>query len=154
MQRIEAGSQIRIAGDLTTADVEAIVAHHAKYGMRTADEANRAKAFVGLCYSIDAPVKLDRMEIVLDLNRSVLIQRGVEARRQAAVATAEAVEKELPPGTLGALEMSVVEEKRDGREVTDPNVAEGVRVDRTHVGPPREEAPALRRRRASRRGEG
>jgi hypothetical protein len=155
MQRIGPGSQIRISGDLNQPEIDSIVKQHEKYGMLSVDEASRVKRrFVGLCYSVDAPVKIERMEIVLDMNNKVLVAEGERLRREAAVATATAIEKELEPvgGNLTALEMSVVEERRDGRDVTDPEIAEGVRVDRTHDGEPAKDNAASRRRRAARRG--
>lgn len=128
MQRIEIGQQIQIAGELSQAEVDSIVDHYSRYGMKSVEEARKARgSFTGLCYSLDKPVAIENMQIVLQLNDQVLIQRGQQQRKEAAVATSAAIMQNGDQG-LQALETSVVEVKKDGSE---PEVQEGVRVDRT-----------------------
>lgn len=128
MQRIEIGQQIQIAGDLSQPEVDSIIDHYAKYGMKSVEEARKARGtFTGLCYSLDKPVAIENMQIVLQLNDQVLTQRGQQQRKEAAVATSAAIMQNGDQG-LQALETSVVEVKKDGSE---PEVQEGVRVDVT-----------------------
>ena len=90
-QRIDPGGQIRISakgGNLSPEDIEAIVRHHAVYGLIPVSEvATRTEDFRGLCYSIDTPISVDRLREQIMKNREVMISRGVEARRAAAVAS-------------------------------------------------------------------
>jgi len=128
MQRIEIGQQIQVAGDLSKPEVDSIIDHYSLYGMKSVEEARKSKgAFTGLCYSLDKPVAIENMQIVLQLNDQVLVQRGQQQRKEAAVATTAAIMSNGDQG-LQALEATVVEVKKDGSE---PEVQEGVRVDTT-----------------------
>lgn len=128
MQRIEIGQQVQLAGDLSQPGVDAIVDHHKRYGMKSVDDARKARGqFTGLCYSFDKPVKIDDMQIVLQKNDDVLTTRGQTLRKEAAVATSAAITQNQGSG-LKALETSIVEQPKDGGE---PEVQEGVRVDQT-----------------------
>ena len=128
MQRIEIGQQIQVAGDLSQPEVDSIVDHYAMYGMNPVDEARKARGtFTGLCFSIDKPVAIENMQIVLQLNDQVLTQRGQQQRKEAAVATSKAIMDNGDQGLTG-LETTIVEVKKDGGE---PEVQEGVRVDTT-----------------------
>lgn len=126
-QRIEIGQQMKISGDLERSVIDAIIEQHVPYGLKPADEVDRTRTFVGMCYSVDKPVSMERVRIALVSNNRALIERGREIRQQAAVAVNNAMEQEAPG--LTALEMSVVEEpsKSSGK---DPELAEGVRVTR------------------------
>ncbi len=127
MQRIEIGQQIQLAGDLNQSDIDAIVDHHALYGLLSVEDARKVRGrFVGMCYSIDKPVKIEDMQIVLSRNDDVLTDRGQELRKEAAVATSAAIQQG-GDNSLRALETSITEVKKDGGE---PDVQEGVRVDR------------------------
>ena len=128
MQRIEIGQQIQVAGDLSQPEVDSIIDHYARYGMKSVADARRARgSFTGLCYSLDKPVEIENMQIVLQINDQVLTDRGQQARKEAAVATSAAIMRNGDQG-LQALETSIVEVKKDGSE---PEVQEGVRVDVT-----------------------
>jgi hypothetical protein len=125
-QHIPIGGQIQISGTLSTPDIDAIIEQHGKYGLVSVDEVDRTKPFFGTCYSIDRPVSVDKLRRAVAHNSVVLTERGVEMRREAAIAVNQAVENASP--TLEALEMSVVEEKSgDGPE--HEQIAEGVRVE-------------------------
>lgn len=115
MQQIPVGRQIVLAGDLNQKDIDAIVVHHARYGMKPVADAVKAKSFTGLCYSIDEPVKLEKMQIGIERNDIVLQERGVQNRKEAAVAINEALSKNDGP-QLKSLQTEVVEEKRDGTD--------------------------------------
>ncbi len=126
MQKIEIGRQIEIAGDLSQPDVDAIIAQHAVYGMKSVEDARKVRGkFTGLCYSIGKPVSIESMQIVLTKNDDVLTERGQQLRTEAAVATSAAITQGGQQG-LKSLETSIVEVKKDGGE---PDVTEGVRVD-------------------------
>lgn len=125
-QRIEIGSQVRLSGEFNTEDIDYIVSQHAKYGMVAASSIKNgpgSKKFVGVCYSVDKPVAVDSIQIAISLNTQVLIERGRETRQQAAVAVNNIIADQNT--SLETLELSVVEEPKDGSE---PKVAEGHRV--------------------------
>ena len=147
MQTIPIGGQVQITGELTTPQVDSIIAQHTKYGMVAVDEIDRSRNFTGLCYSIDKPVPVAKIMTAVRLNTNVLQERGRRMRQEAAVAENNRIEQTLIendiPGTLNKLEVSVVEEK--DRTDGEPMVAEGVRVTRNE--PENEQAPPRRRRR-------
>lgn len=125
MQRIEIGQQIVLAGNLSQPDVDEVLKHHGRYGMKSVEDARKAKDFTGLVYSIDKPVKVENMEIVLAKNDQFLTERGQRQRVEAAVAATGNIIRDGNQG-LQALETSVVEVRKDGGE---SEVQEGVRVD-------------------------
>jgi len=126
-QIIELGGQIQIPCELSTPDIDYIVEQHAKYGFVRIDEIDRTKPFFGLCYSIGTKVDMDKVRRAVVHNQEVLVERGKELRKEAAVAVNNAVEEQV--GGLKALEMSVVEEaNKDGRDTA---VNETIKVDRT-----------------------
>jgi len=152
MQTIAIGGYVQLSGDLNQPQIDSIIEHHTRYGMVSEDEVDRTKGFIGLYYTIDRNPKLAKIYDALKHNEEVLNARGKELRKEAAVFTSAAIENNVPNGALKELEMSVVEERRSGREVTDnPSIAEGVRVSRDHQGPPAAESRAEQRRRNSRR---
>lgn len=125
-QIIDIGGQIRIPGDLSTPDVEAIVEQHAIYGMVRVDEIDRTKPFVGVCYSLDKPVSVDKIRIALQHNQDVLVERGRKIREETAVSINNAMEDQT--NALESLEVSIEEIEKDGK---DTQVNEKIRVDKT-----------------------
>lgn len=146
MQRIEIGSYIQISGDLNQPQITAIVRQKAPYGLVAAEDIDREKDFIGLFFTVDRHPSLTKMQEVISHNVGVMTERGRKLRQEAAVATSAAIESELPPGSLKQLEMTVVEDRRgNGPNATDPEFAEGVIVDRAHLGPPIETKAGQRR---------
>lgn len=124
-QRIGPGGQLAIYGDLNPLQIESILAQHANYGLVPAVEVDRAKEFVGLCFSIDTPVKMPKIEKMLDHNDQMLRKRGEEIRDRSAIALNQAVEAATAP--LKSLELEFIQEK--GRDDA-PIVESHVRVQR------------------------
>ena len=85
-QQIPVGGQVLLSGDLTTKDIEAVIQQHAPYGMVPAAEVAKRREFNGLCFALDRPVPIEALRRGLEANRAVLDARGVELRRQAAIA--------------------------------------------------------------------
>lgn len=135
MQKISIGGQILVSGDLNTPQIEAILSQHAPYGIVSADELDRVKGYVGLCFSIDKPVPAHKIERAMNENISILVRRGQQTRRESAVATSALIETELSeksrPEILKNFEASIVEENPEVRGTeAGPAIAEGVRVNR------------------------
>ena len=66
-REIKAGKQICIS-NLTAAQIGAIVAQHAIYGLQNAKEMSRVHGYVGYSYNVDAPVPIDEMLAVFEMN--------------------------------------------------------------------------------------
>lgn len=135
-QRIEMGSQVRIAGELSQRDIDAIVEQYGKYGLIRVDEIDRTKAFAGVCYSIDKTVPIDKIRRGIEHNNEILVERGKEQRKEAAVATNAQIESQLPTENgapaLQALEVTIEEDKSGdfGKNAKHEEVAEGFVVSR------------------------
>jgi hypothetical protein len=142
MQRIEVGAQVQISGDLSQPDIDAIIEQHARYGMVDVASLDRTRPFIGVCYSVGTPVPISKIQYAIGHNRGVLLERGQQIRQESAVALNAQLEEQVPPGTLNQLDISVVEERKDGGT---PEVNELTRVTRRTPAP----APAPKRRRVA-----
>lgn len=149
-------SQLPIPGaggsyDLSTPEIEAIVNHHARYGLRHVSEVTKERGQLSpLAYSLDKPINLAAIRTAMEHNHGVLDATGREIRKQAAVAVNEQIEQSLdlnnPQAHLKGFEMTVVEdEPKRGADDGHKPINEGVRVTRQNEGPP----PRQSRRRAA-----
>ena len=125
-QRIEIGGQIALSGDLGTLDIEAVIQQHQKYGLVNMVEIDRTKPFIGLCYSVDKPVPIDKIVNAMVHNVEVLKDRGRAHRQEAAIVINNTIEEQTP--SLKSLEVSIVEEQ--SKNGASPEFAEGVRISR------------------------
>lgn len=123
---IDVGAQVMLPGDWQKEEIDHLVAQHARYGVIGVDEIDRSKDFIGLCYSVDKPVPVEKIRRALVVNQAVLEERGRELRQHAAVAAAQQVQTDNPGAGLTRMEMTIQEEREDG---TTPSVNEGIRVD-------------------------
>ena len=103
------GQEVIPYRDLSPQAVEAIVAPHRPYGLISVDEVPRHKPFVGMCYSVDKPVPLERIQVGLKHNDELLAHQGRETRIAAAVALNNAIEQQTGQ-QLSNLEISIEEE--------------------------------------------
>ena len=130
--------QQRALPDLAQAEVDYIIAHHARYGMVPAKEAAKVKRFVGLCYSIDKPVSEDSLEVAYHHNDAVLKAVADVNRQKTAVAIADTLEKSLndihSPVAVGRVEVEVAEDTKIGQT---QSLNEGVEVVKEGVAPRR-----------------
>jgi hypothetical protein len=130
IQKIRPGGQIKISGNLNTADVDAIVEQHKKYGLVRVSEIDRTKDFSGICYDVDRPIRVDNLRRAMDKKIAVLVDKGKEIRKLAAIANNNALEASLEesgrPEGLRELDTSIVEENPG--ENTEGTVSEGVKV--------------------------
>lgn len=133
-QMIPMGGQVALSDDLNQGQIDNIVKHHARYGMIRADEIDRARPFVGYCYSIDKPVSIATITKAMHHNTTVLMERGRHIRQEAAIAESGRIESALAdaqaPVGLRNFEMAVIEENNDGSTGLDP-ISEGTIVDRS-----------------------
>ncbi len=144
---IDVGTQQMLPGEWNSEDIAYLEEQHRRYGLVRADEIDRTRDFIGLCFSVDKPIAVDKIRHALTINEAVLMERGKVLRQQAAVAVSNHIEQHAPGAGLTALEMTVVEEPKDGGT---PSISEGIRVSREGGGPPvpRTEGRGGRRRAA------
>lgn len=146
-QRIGAGEQIKLTPELTTPDIDAIISQHGKYGMVRADEVDRTRPFIGLCYSIDKPVNLSHMRRAAEHNVGVLDRWGRQIREEAAIVINEQNEQAVGgPQNVKSTEISLEEvPAKDGAPAT---INETIRVSRREGTSGPRPAPQRRRRAA------
>lgn len=147
-QPIPIGGQVLIAGVSTKDEIDQVLQQHEMYGLISVDEVERSKTeFHGLCYSLDKPVNVSKMEAAMRRNVAALQQRGEIMRQQAAISVNNSIEHNLENSDTGAnlrnFELSVVEEAPRGGK-PEKLMAEGVRVNRD-AGPRGSVPPAGRK---------
>ena len=137
-QHIPAGGQSYVHDDTTIEVITAIVDQHVKYGLIAVEEVNRAKAFIGQCFSIDKPIDVGSIMYAAEHNEGVLFDAAAERRKQAASAFAQSLmNQDLP---VQQVDMEVVEQEQPGKEGA--RLAEGVSV-RPDGRPARRSRPTL-----------
>lgn len=133
-QDIEVGSQVRIPGELSDAQILVIIDHHQIYGMKSETDARKIKGFTGLVYSIGKPIALNEkglVEEIQDSNDAVLNARS-DTRREHTTAAISQRLTEVTAGSRAPLQRVEVEqhEETDGTpsrvDVGVEAVAEGV----------------------------
>lgn len=144
-QTIAVGSQVMLSGDLSTKQIDAIVDQNRKYGLVPVDEVDRARDFVGICFSIDKPISSSKLTLAMQRNTDVLVERGKQNRKAAALAVNGQIQSDLAEhdglgASLKSLEMSTVEEEPKGGYRTTKPIGEGVRIERDPSAP-KEKAP-------------
>ena len=111
---IPIGQQIPVFGDLNRPQIDAIIEQHRRYGMVSADEVDRTKPFIGMCYSEGKKIPLGKLMHAFDHNREVLEARGAELRKLAAIQVSNQIEGELgrvvQDPTLKAFDVTLTEE--------------------------------------------
>ncbi len=135
VQEIAIGAQVQLSGDLDRVAIDYIIEQHSRYGLIPADSVDRTRDFTGMCYSIDKPVDVGKIEKLIHYNVEKLVEQGKKIRQEAALSTSNALDYALDDAGGGSapgvnkFEMSVVEENHDDRDDL-PAIAEGVRVTR------------------------
>lgn len=119
--RIEAGTQQMLVADAAPVVLEAIVEQHRQYGLVPVTEVTNARTFVGLCYSFDKPVDLNRLEFAVEHNQGVLLERGEQQREAAAITVARTLEDQIGE-PMRAVETQLLEDSDT------PKLGRGIRV--------------------------
>lgn len=116
MQEIGIGKCVEVYRDDTADVLESIIAQHVDYGLVRVDEIDRTKDFIGMCYQFDKPIEADKIIRALDRNDIVLRDRGIEQRKDAAIAISDKAERDAEEagGHLGGMEVTVEEVKVPG----------------------------------------
>jgi hypothetical protein len=134
-QDIPIGSQVSLGGDLSADQIELIVKQLQPFGLRSVDEIARQRNFVGLCYSIDKPVKIDAFGSAFEKNDEMLNQRAEERRATVAEAIANANQRIAQEAGIEhqRTEVETIEDTRGT-----PQVASGIEVTAEGVEPRRD----------------
>jgi hypothetical protein len=147
-QSIPSGEQIRVAGELTPAQVDYIVTSLAKYGVVSADSIDHTRGFRGYCYSIGKPIAGMKLTLLMDHNLGELVKLGREIREQSAIAQNNMLETALiengRPERMTEMELTIQEENHDGNNDV-PQFSEGFRVIRNENPTPRSNKGSRRR---------
>lgn len=109
VQKILMGEQVRIYRDTDVETIDSIIKQHEQYGLVDASKIDQRKPFIGLCYSVDKPIKVEKFMYASEHNDDVLIDQGREIRKEQAAATYASFEENLP-ATMRQLSTEVVEE--------------------------------------------
>lgn len=128
---IRVGTQVKIPGDLSPEAIKLIVEHAAPYGLKAVSELPRNRDFVGLCYSVNEPVKLDHLFSTFEHNDVVLNDKAEERREDQAAIIAQEIQNAMREVGVEVprAEVTMVEDTKDtprvanGYEITAPGVA-------------------------------
>lgn len=124
MNEIPIGSQIRLyKDDASPREIDSLIYQLENYGAVRADSVQQTKQFIGLCYSVDKPVRDVTIMLAVNHNDDVLQERGYEIRKQAAVAVNDALSK---VGDLKGTTVSFKEETKVGEDA--PTLNETIEV--------------------------
>jgi hypothetical protein len=148
VQEIPIGGQTVLSDDLSSAQIDAIVKQHVRYGLVQASEIDARTPFVGVCYSVDRPISEKHLQIAMDYNMRRLVAQGRETRKLAAITQHNILERTVARddlANLASMEVTIQEDNHDGRDPR-PAIADGIILDRAAPS----EGPAPRPRRSRR----
>lgn len=112
-QLIKSGTQIMVYRDDTLAVLTAIVDQHLKYGLIDAAKIDQTEPFIGLCYSFDKPIPVDKIMYVSEHNDDALLERGLDIRKtQAAALFGQIQDAGGREQGLSSLEIEIAEETK------------------------------------------
>lgn len=97
-REIKAGRQVCIQ-NLTAGQIGAIVAQHAIYGIQNVKEMSRVHGYVGYSYNVDAPVPVDAMLSVFEMNDKAKDERARERIVLEAADVSNVIAKDLADKT-------------------------------------------------------
>ena len=115
-QVIPAGGQVQIYRDAPRDVLEGIVDQHRMYGLVDVADIDRTKPFVNLCYQFDKHITQNQIMYGMEHNSEVLEDKGLEYRKQSAVAISSNLDKAAQEGNApnaSGVKLELVEEKTD-----------------------------------------
>lgn len=130
---IEPMTQQIIAKDLSPEAIDAVLSHHRRYGLVHWQEARKSKTFVGLCYSIDDPVRIEVFFETQETNNAAINATAAEVEEQSSVALMDKIEKGLGK-PVSRIEVETVESVNVG-DPKRPDISKGVEVVKPGVQP-------------------
>jgi hypothetical protein len=135
-QVIEIGSQIMVWKDDPRDVLLNIVEQHEHYGLIAVSEIDRTKHFVGMCYQFDKPIDVNKIMYTVENNDTVLEQRALEARKEAAQVISHSLSQVAADSGngLNSVDVEIKELPPPGK---DSNFAETITVESRGRGRPR-----------------
>ena len=116
VQSIPMGGQaIVLRPDATPEVLRAILEQHVHYGLVDVSAIDRTSGFIGLCYSFDKPVDMEKIMRAHEKNELVLVEQGAQIRRDTAAAMSDAISRDTN-GAVNRLEFEVVEIEKRGED--------------------------------------
>jgi len=135
-QVIEIGSQIMVWKDEPRDVLLNIVEQHEHYGLISVADIDRTKHFVGMCYQFDKPIDVNKIMYTVENNDTVLEQRALDARKEAAQVISHSL-SQVAADTGNGLNSVDVEIKELPPPGKDSNFAETITVETRGRGRPR-----------------
>ncbi|MEX3914883.1 hypothetical protein AB4Y43_01365 [Paraburkholderia sp. BR10872] len=131
VQVIEIGQQIMVWKDAAKEDLGLIVEQHQHYGLISVADIDRSKFFVGMCYQFDKPIDVNKIMYTVENNDTVLEERALEARKQAAQVISHSLNQVAQDAgnALGSVDVEIKELAQPGKEA---NFAETITVKNDH----------------------
>jgi len=130
-QQIAIGGQIKISGDLNPQQVDAIISHHAIYGMRKIDELNNISGKKVPLICSEKPIPVTIIQRMVLHNTGVLGFQGETTRKELALGVDSLMrQRELEEGTA-PIEKLHIHLEEDTRKGIDSEINEIITVDRS-----------------------
>jgi hypothetical protein len=129
VQVIDIGQQIMVWKDASKDELNIIVEQHEHYGLINVANNDRSKFFVGMCYQYDKPIDVSKIMYTVENNDTVLEERALEARKQAAAVISHSLSQVAQDAgnSLGNVDVEIKELAQPGKEA---NFAETITVQR------------------------
>ncbi|MDR6389224.1 hypothetical protein [Paraburkholderia phenoliruptrix] len=138
--KIAPGRQELIYKEGTRDDHVSIVEQLKPYGLRSVDEIDRSKEFVGLCYQFDKPIPAEKLLPVFSHNDAVIMKEAQERRQEAAIAMDDALSRNAQEtgAKFNGLEVGIEEQEQKG---VDTKINEAIEVENPARGRGRRRRP-------------
>lgn len=134
LEPIRAGQQVRLPINFPDHIAKEVINQHIPYGLRDASKMSTLKDFVGLCYSIDTPIRLDRIHEVYAHNDVVQEEKAEELRELTATSIAQGISNKM--ASMGVQVPHTEFELREEEPTKNPQpMAKGYEVTREGVAP-------------------
>lgn len=126
--KISPGGQEEIYKDGTLDDHKMIIEQLKPYGLKSVEEIDRSKEFIGLCYQFGKAVPVDRQVEVFRHNDSVIMKEAQERRQEAAIAMDDALSRSAQEtgARFNGLEVEIEEQQQKG---VDTKINEAIQVE-------------------------
>lgn len=124
-QTVAIGDQVKILNrDLTEAELGYFIKKKEKYGFRNVRDIGLQKEFVGICYSVDAPVNLKFIKGNFERNNDVLNNKMEERLEDSTTSIATLLREKVAPAPVPLRRSSVeLQEETQGEAV--PRISVG-----------------------------
>lgn len=126
--KIGPGKQESVYKEGTRDDHVSIVEQLKVYGLRSVEDIDRSKEFVGLCYQFDKAISADKLMPVFSHNDQIITREAQERRQEAAIAMDDALSRTAQEtgAKFNGLEVEIEEQEQKG---VDTQINEAIEVE-------------------------